>query len=68
MKLLHAEVGDQLIILSTTLDHPVRDGEILATGPDGGPPYEVRWADTGRTTLLFPGNDARVRALSHRND
>ena len=63
---MHANVGDQLLILSLTLDHPVRDGEILETrGPDGAPPYLVRWSDDGRTTLVFPGPDARVHTLSH---
>jgi hypothetical protein len=62
---LHAHVGDQLVILSKTLDRRVRDGEILAVrGPDGSPPFLVRWADDGRTTLVFPGPDAHVRALS----
>lgn len=64
---MHANVGDQLVILSRTSDHPVRDGEILETrGPDGTPPYLVRWSDDGRTTLVFPGSDARVHTLSHR--
>jgi hypothetical protein len=29
-------------------------------GPDGGPPYLVRWDDSGHETLYFPGNDATV--------
>ena len=65
MTRLHAHVGDQLVILSTTLDRPVRDGEITETrGPDGSPPFLVRWADDGRTTLVFPGPDARVHSLT----
>jgi Domain of unknown function (DUF1918) len=64
---MHAKTGDQLIILSRTLDRPVRDGEIVeARGPAGSPPFLVRWADNGRTTLVFPGPDARVRPLHHR--
>lgn len=31
--------------------------------PDGSPPYDVRWADSGRVTLYFPGPDAYVRHL-----
>ncbi len=62
---LRAHVGDQLVILSKALDRPVRDGEIVEThGPDGSPPFVVRWADDGRTTLVFPGPDARVHTLS----
>jgi hypothetical protein len=49
-----------------TLDRPVRDGEIIeARGPDGSPPFLVRWADDGRTTLVFPGPDARVHSLTN---
>jgi hypothetical protein len=33
-------------------------------GDDGGPPYMVRWDDTGRATLLFPGSDCRVVHLA----
>ncbi len=39
--------------------------EIIETrGPDGSPPFLVRWADEGRTTLVFPGPDARVHSLA----
>lgn len=65
MSSLHACVGDQLVILSARLDRTVRDGEIIeARGPGGSPPFVVRWADDGRTTLVFPGPDARVHSLS----
>ncbi|MFJ2058268.1 DUF1918 domain-containing protein [Streptomyces sp. NPDC087908] len=30
---------------------------------DGTPPFDVRWSDTGRVTLLLPGPDARVQHL-----
>ena len=66
MTRLHARVGDQLVILSTTSDRPVRDGEIIETrGADGSPPFLVRWADDGRSTLVFPGPDARVHSLTN---
>ena len=56
-----ASVGDRILIVSNQLDRPVRDGEILEVrGPDGGPPYLVRWTDTGHSGLVFPGPDARV--------
>ena len=43
-----------------------RDGEILEVrGPDGGPPYIVRWGDTGHETLFFPGSDAVVQHFEH---
>lgn len=60
---MKASVGDQLLILSNELQRPIRDGEILEVhGENGAPPYLVRWSDTGRTTLVFPGSDARVRS------
>jgi hypothetical protein len=61
---MQANVGDQLQILSQTLDHPVRDGEIVEIrGPGGSPPYLVRWSD-GAESLVFPGPDARVHPRS----
>jgi hypothetical protein len=38
-----------------------RDAEILEVrGPDGSPPFLVRWSDTGHTGLYFPSSDAFV--------
>jgi hypothetical protein len=43
------------------LDAPVRDGEILEVrGSNGEAPYLVRWSDTGRESLFFPGPDSHV--------
>lgn len=37
------------------------DGEVLETrGPDGGPPYLVRWSD-GHEGLFYPGPGALLR-------
>jgi hypothetical protein len=30
-------------------------------GSDGGPPFLVRWSDTGHEALVFPGPDAEIR-------
>jgi hypothetical protein len=49
-----------MVVAATRLDQPVRDGEILRVGPDGGGPYLVRWSHDGRETLFFPGPDAHV--------
>ena len=63
---MRASVGDRLIIKSTHLDEPVRDAEILEVhGPNGAPPYVVRWSDTGHQTLVFPGPDAEVQHFEH---
>ncbi|MFF3929915.1 DUF1918 domain-containing protein [Streptomyces hirsutus] len=63
---MRAHLGDQLVIESTTADGPRRDGEIIGLHhEDGTPPYDVRWSDTGETTLVFPGPDAHIRHLEH---
>lgn len=57
---MHANVGDQLVIESRTVDAPRKVGEILEVhGVEGGPPYLVRWSD-GHEGLMFPGADAHV--------
>ena len=44
-----------------------RDAEVLEVrGAAGGPPYLVRWEDTGRVSLHYPGSDARVEPLVTR--
>ena len=45
---------------------PDRDCEVLdVRGTDGGPPYVVRWADSGHETLFFPGSDAMLQHFEH---
>lgn len=62
---LRAQAGDRLIIQPHHLGEPQRDGEILeAQGPAGSAPFLVRWEDTGRVSLYYPGSDARVEHLS----
>lgn len=63
---MYAEVGDRLIVPSPHVDGPVRDAEILEVRhEDGGPPYLVRWSDTGHEGLVFPGPDAHVQHFAH---
>lgn len=58
---LTAEPGDLLRIAAHHQGDRPRDAEVLeARGPGGGAPFLVRWEDTGRTTLHYPGPDARV--------
>ncbi|HET8915664.1 MAG TPA: dsRBD fold-containing protein [Propionibacteriaceae bacterium] len=57
---MNAEVGDRIVVASGTLHRPIRDGEILQIGADGGGPYLVRWSDSGNESLFFPGPDAHV--------
>ena len=34
---------------------------------DGSPPYVVRWLDTGRVAMIFPGPDAVVVTADEQN-
>lgn len=59
-----AEPGDRLVIRSHRIGERQRDAEILqALGPGGGPPFRVRWEDTGAESVFYPGSDAFVEHL-----
>jgi hypothetical protein len=63
---MKASPGDRIIIKGHRLGEPDRDGEVLeARGPDGEPPFVVRWGDTGHEALFFPGSDATVQHFDH---
>ncbi|WP_240776733.1 DUF1918 domain-containing protein [Nonomuraea basaltis] len=58
---MKATVGDRLIVESTRGSSTRREGFIVEVAhPDGTPPYVVRWLDSERETLVFPGPDARL--------
>lgn len=58
---MHATAGDRIIVRSSHVGEPDRDGEVLeARGPDRTPPFVVRWSDNGHDVLFFPGPDAVV--------
>jgi hypothetical protein len=58
---MRAAPGDQLRVTGHRVGVPDRCGEILETrGPDGTPPFVVRWDDNGHVTLFFPGSDAVI--------
>lgn len=60
---MQAKVGDHIIVNGHHIGEPDRDAEIITVGLDDGPPFTVRWDDTGHETLFFPGNDAFVQHL-----
>jgi hypothetical protein len=66
LPILYARPGDRLVIHGHRLGEPERDAEILEVGENGGPPFRVRWSDTGRETLVFPGPDASVEHFDSR--
>ncbi|QYC40252.1 hypothetical protein Nocox_13175 [Nonomuraea coxensis DSM 45129] len=58
---MKATVGDRLIVERTSGDQIRRKGVVVAVEhTDGSPPYLVRWLDTERESLVFPGPDARI--------
>ncbi len=61
---MKAHVGDRIVVASPTTGRVARDGEVLEVrGADSGPPYLVRWTDSGSTGLFYPGPDAHVSGL-----
>ena len=66
---MQAQVGDALIIQGHQVGESRRTGEVVEVrGADGGPPYLVRWDDSGRTTLLFPGSDCEIHHPTANGD
>jgi hypothetical protein len=57
---MYAQIGDRLHVHGNAVGHADRIGEIVEVrGPDGGPPYMVRFPD-GRECLVYPGPDAVI--------
>jgi hypothetical protein len=60
-----AHVGDRLVVEGVRLGVPRRVGVIIGVRhPDGAPPYDVKWLDTGRESVVFPGAEAHVETAS----
>jgi Domain of unknown function (DUF1918) len=58
---MQARSGDRIVVRGHRVGEPDRDCEVLEVrGTDGGPPYLVRWDDSGHEALFFPGPDAAV--------
>jgi len=63
---MKAQAGDELVITGHFVGEPPRIGRITEVrGEDGGPPYRVRWDNSGHTTLLFPGPDCSIKHLEN---
>ncbi len=57
---MKAKVGDRLHVHGRTVGDVEKVGEIVEVhGPDGTPPFLVKYPD-GHETLVFPGPDATV--------
>lgn len=58
---MRAHPGDWLVVETSTLDRRSIRGRIEeVTGPDGEPPFTIRWTDDDHVSIFFPGPDARV--------
>jgi hypothetical protein len=58
---MRAAPGDEIVLASAKVDGPTRQGEVLEVrGPDGSPPYLVRWSD-GHVGLLVLGAGSVLR-------
>jgi hypothetical protein len=58
-----AQIGDRLVMRGTHVGDRERVGVITELKhPDGTPPYVVRWLDSGRETLVFPGSESLVES------
>ena len=63
---MRAKTGDRIVVKAQHAGQPDRDCEVLEVhGPDGSPPYVVRWGDDGHEGLFFPGPDANVQPYEH---
>jgi uncharacterized protein DUF1918 len=61
---MRAHVGDEIVVRGSAAGVIAREGEVVGVHhPDGTPPYDVRWEDTARVTLYFPGPDAYIKHL-----
>jgi hypothetical protein len=57
---MHAQPGERLLIHGRKVGAPEHAGEIIEVrGPDGEPPYLVRFTD-GHESLVYPGPDCVV--------
>ena len=58
---MRATVGDRVVIASAQVGQAAREGEVLEVrGPDGTPPWVVRWAGEEDGNLYYPGPDTQV--------
>ncbi|GAB2584267.1 hypothetical protein Aab01nite_54380 [Paractinoplanes abujensis] len=62
---MFAQVGDRIVVDGIHHEGDRRAGVITAVRhADGAPPYEVRWLDDGRKSLIFPGDEAEIEHSS----
>ena len=66
---MRAQIGDWLMVKGRTDSSAARRAMVLeAHGPNGSAPFLVRWIDSGREALVFPGPDAVVVTPAEQPD
>jgi hypothetical protein len=61
---VQAAIGDKLVVRGRHVGEHGRAATVLAVGgPEGGPPYLVRWEEDGHESTFFPGPDTAVEHL-----
>ena len=61
---MRAQQGDRVTVPGRHVGAAERHGEVLEVrGPDGGPPYLVRW-DDGHEAVVCPGPEMRFSAAA----
>ncbi|NYV76563.1 DUF1918 domain-containing protein [Streptomyces sp. UH6] len=61
---MYARVGDRLVTHGRVVGAGDRAAEVIEVlGPDGTPPYRVRFED-GHEAMLWPGPDTEVKHLA----
>ncbi|MFC8919357.1 DUF1918 domain-containing protein [Streptomyces sp. NPDC047821] len=59
---MHATVGDTLLVHGRVVGQHDRTAEVIEVlGPDGTPPFRVRFTDDGHEAVMSPGPDSVVR-------
>ncbi len=62
---MHADIGDKIAIPGRHVGEVGRVGQVLdVRGPDGSPPYLVRWQD-GHEAICYPGPETRIEHAGH---
>lgn len=64
---MQAQTGDRVIIRGKTVESVDRHGEIIEVrGPNGEPPYFVRF-DDGHVSLVLPGPDFAIEKVDEKS-
>lgn len=65
---VRARVGDEVVVAARRGASTERRGTVeQVQGPEGAPPYVVRWWDDGCIGLVFPGTDISIGTRHRRH-